>query len=186
MSRKASDFREYFDAAGRKVAMAKYHLTELSRVLNEHAGSVQPTPPIPIQSHFEGTVMSVIAAIDQIAQGVNSGLSLGSESGDLFDRAFAAIKVVPGVVDWVEKPFGRDLRRIRTRMVHYAYAKRPHPHRASWVVESAYRAYHGSRELLDYAGAAVEHGEELLVLIRHIESQMGRLRSEPSSGPGKD
>ena len=185
MPRRVTNYREYFEAASRKVAIAKYHLDELSRVLDEHAGSVQPTPPIPIQAHFEGTVMSVVAGIDQIAQGVNSGLSLSSRPEDLFDRAFAAIKVVPGVADWVDKPFGRDLRRIRTRMIHYAYAKRPQPSRASWLVEAAYRAYHGSREILEYARTAVEHGEELLALLPHIKSQMGRLQPEPTSGPGR-
>ena len=122
-----SDFREYFEAAERKVAIARFHATELVRALEEDAESIEPGPSIPVRVQFEGTIKSVVAAIDQVAQGVNSGLGLWLKPNKLFKGAFGAIVEVPGVVAWVGKPIGRDLRIIRSRMVHYACAMKAPP-----------------------------------------------------------
>lgn len=69
-------------------------------------------------------------------------------------------------------PIGPDLRRIRTRIVHYSYKKTPHE--SFWVVESADSAYKGSRELLSYATSAVEFGKRLIEMLPQIEIEIAR------------
>ena len=118
----------YFDAARRKDLIAKYHLEELSRCLADAPKPKpnDPRPTIPIQAHFEGIVISVVAAVDQVAQAINKDCDLGAAPGDLFDKAYG--NLAPKILrlkDWCEKPIGRDLRRIRTRIVHYQYKKLP-------------------------------------------------------------
>jgi hypothetical protein len=89
----------------------------------------------------------------------------------LFEGTFIRLGGIdPEILIWVQNPIGRDLRRIRTRIVHYSYRKTPRG--LHWVVESAQTDYDGSRELLDYATNALEFGKHLIEMLPRIENAM--------------
>jgi hypothetical protein len=56
-------------------------------------------------------------------------------------------------------------------MVHYSYTKSAHG-QPSWKVESANEKYEGSRELSDYAIAAVAYSKELEGLLGKLENAL--------------
>lgn len=166
-----SDWPKYLGAARRKISIAEYHSDRLAE-LGSIADPVHEMPPIPVQAHFEGVVISLMAAVDQVAQAVNSALKLGLDTSDLVAAAFKEVtQKVPAVARWYENPLGRDLRRLRTRMIHYSYQKSPGALR--WHVEDANPAYEGSRELLAYTVEAVKYGRDLAALLDRIEDQLG-------------
>ena len=156
MPKSSEDWRMQFEAARRKIDVASYHVDCLREALNaENFPRRRSVPPIPIQAHFEGVVVSVIAAIDQVVQAVNSGLNLSLRQNKLFEGTFIRLGgIYPEIHSWVQNPIGRDLRRIRTRIVHYSYRKTSRG--LHWVVESAQTDYDGSRELLEYATNALQ------------------------------
>lgn len=172
-----TDLQPYFEAAERKSEIARYHTDQLRQEpsLQSYAGTTLPT--IPVQAHFEGAVVSVMAAVDQVAQAVNSGLGLKLPSGELVEKAFSTVgKVVPEVDEWYRDPLGRDLRRLRVRIVHYAYKKTPEER--CWAVESTGTEYRGSRELAAYARAAAQYAEKLRGLIPQIQEHLHRQDAE--------
>ena len=62
----ATDWTSYIEAARRKIAVADYHAERL-RVELESAGYPGPgMPPIGVQACFEGVIIAVMAAIDQV------------------------------------------------------------------------------------------------------------------------
>lgn len=103
-------------AAERKVRIAAFHRSQLEKYLRGEPRSKDV--PIPIQAHFEGVVVSVMAAVDQVAQAVNSALCLRATPGELVEKTFSMIGDVPGVGEWYQEQIGRDLRSIRTKIVH--------------------------------------------------------------------
>jgi hypothetical protein len=115
-------------------------------------------------------LISLMAAVDQIAQATNSARNLRLPPTELVEKAFNVLgDAVPAINSWYKERIGVDLRRIRTRAVHYSYVK--NATKDNWAVESAgNRDYGGSRELLAYASAAVDYGEQLGLLLRDIES----------------
>lgn len=175
MPEESDDLSRYIDAARRQCSISQYHLSCLRTQLRPPAPG-QDAPPIPVQAHFEGVVVSAMAAVDKIARATNSGLSLSLNQGELVTGAMAELgRRIGSVKSWFESPIGRDLRRIRVRIIHYAYAKTPDPVKRQWLVETAGAEYAGSRALLDYASAAVEYGAVLSALLPKIEA---RLRAE--------
>ena len=182
MSSRNGNGETYFDAARRKDLIAKYHLEELSRRL---ADALEPKPndfrpAIPIQAHFEGIVISVMAAVDQVAQAINEECDLKASPSDLFDKAYGNVALeIPRLKDWCEKLIGRDLRRIRTRVLRYQYTKLPlsegQGDPEGWQVEDAGVGY-GPRQLIAYGKAAVLHADELIDLIPAVQSAIGRER----------
>ena len=163
-------WQKYFQAARRKVAIARYHRDRIEEIikLSEQPGNL---PPIPVQAHFEGVLVSVIAAIDQVAQGVNSALDLGAQPSKRVKIAFEKIiRLLPKVRKWYDNPLGVDLRRIRTRIAHYSYKKTPKE--SYWVVESASTHYKGNRELVAYSIAAVNYIECLEKLLPELEPKL--------------
>lgn len=152
---------DYIDAAHRKIGIAEFHCEQLRHTLANYSLLPDGRPDIPTQAFFEGTVVATVSAIDQVAQAINSALGLGLGAGNLFDGAAPEIEQrVPAFRIWRDMPIGRDLRRLRTRMVHYSYDKSPNGDLA-WQVEVADAKYTGSRELLAYAQAAVSYAREL-------------------------
>lgn len=169
MSRPSEWWNEYLNAARRKMEIASFHHERLRDVLTPPQGDSDTTPPVPVQSYFEGVIVSVMAAVDQIAQGVNEALQLHLSSGNLVEEAFARLsEPVREVSEWFDDPLGRDLRRIRARMLHYSYRKSPSGH--EWTVESAETEYAESRELSAYAESAVRYGQRLVGLLPKIEA----------------
>jgi hypothetical protein len=167
------DWRMQLEAARRKIAVASYHVDCLGDALKVGGIPRRSAPPIPIQAHFEGVIVSVMAAVDQVAQAANSGLQLHLSPARLFEGAFGRLgKLCPEIQTWVANPIGPDLRRIRTRIVHYSYKKTPQG--LFWVVESADSAYTGSRELLDYATSALDFGKRMIEMLPQIEIEIAR------------
>jgi hypothetical protein len=178
---------QYLEAALRKHEITAYHFTQLKEVLNPAKPPQRLT--VPIQAHFEGVVLSAMAAVDQVAQAVNSALGLGLSASNLVQRAFGTISPsLPQVREWYENPLGRDLRSIRTKMVHYSYSKTPQPPRLQWEIQRASNnAYAGSRELVAYSSAAVQYINKLAALIPTIGDELrrrARLKCATKRGDG--
>lgn len=156
-----SHWQNYMDAAHRKVQIAAFHNQQLTDALRDIRAPLSDLPSISIQASFEGVVIAVVAAIDQVAQATNSALNLGLAAGSLFEGSAPEIeRRVPEFRDRRQNPIGRDLRIVRTRMVHYSYAKTPSGD-PTWQVEMANRHYEGPRDLSSYAAAAVAYGTQL-------------------------
>lgn len=152
---------DYIDAAHRKIDIAAFHCEQLKAILAQRRGDASERPDIPVQAFFEGVIMAMISAVDQVAQAANSALALHANIGNLFDIASPEIEArVPCFKVWREQPIGRDLRRLRARIVHYSYIKSPCADR-NWQVEATSSLYQGPRDLPSYAEAAVEYAREL-------------------------
>jgi hypothetical protein len=152
---------DYIDAAHRKIAIAVFHCEQLKRALANCPPPHDGRPDIPTQAFFEGAVVATVSAIDQVAQAANSALGLSLQAANLIEGAYPEIeKRVPDFKAWREQPIGRDLRRLRTRMVHYSYDKSPTGD-PLWQVGVVDPNYTGSRELFAYAHAAASYGQVL-------------------------
>jgi hypothetical protein len=159
-----SHWTEYLVAAHRKVDIAAFHCEQLKSALGRYNGSFDGCPTIPIQAYFEGTVVAAVSAIDQVAQAANSALELRLRSEDLFDCASSQIeRRVPAYRNWRDQPIGVDLRRLRTRIVHYSYTKSSSGD-LKWEVETVNGNYAGARDLSAYAEAVVVYCRELAVI----------------------
>lgn len=170
-------WQRYIDAAKRKVAIADFHADRLEHVLDKTESDKGLLPPIPVQAHFEGVIVSVMAAVDQVAQAVNSGLGLCLDQGELVSQSFSKLgAVMPELKSWFEDPLGLDLRRIRVRIIHYSYSKTRRG--IAWQVESAGTEYSESRWLLDYAKAAVKYGRQLETLLSRISKHIASSNSQ--------
>jgi hypothetical protein len=120
-----NSWEPYFEAAHRKRAIAEYYLSRLAEILTPPDGLARQ-PPIPVQAYFEGVIVSAMAAVDQVAQGINSALGLRLNPNTLVNGAFTKLtSFLPALQEWYENPLGIDLRRIRTRIIHYSYSKSP-------------------------------------------------------------
>ena len=167
----SSSWQEYIEAAHRKLEIAAYHADRLREVVGDHTASSGSAPAIAVQAHFEGVVVAVMAAVDQVAQAVNSAWQLHLNSSNLVEKAFTTLaERLPEIGDWFREQIGLDLRRLRVRMVHYAYTKTPQE--SHWIVESAGTGFSGSRALVAYATSAIEYGERLRSLLLRIEQEL--------------
>jgi hypothetical protein len=176
VNKRVTEWRQCLEAAQRKLDIASYHADQLTQELVLRNDTRPSLPPIPVQAHFEGIVVSLMAAVDQVAEAVNSGLGLGHSEGERREGAGRAIATaVPDVAAWYRNPLQQDLRSIRVQIVHYTYKKMQD--REGWAVESVGSKYQGSRELMAYANAAIQYFERLHELIpqiqEHISEQSG-------------
>jgi hypothetical protein len=171
-------WQQYVEAARRKLAIAAYHADALEKQHFPEPGSSKDMPTISVQAHFEGVIVSVISAVDQVAQAINSALRLRLKTDKLVEDAFNRLaESAPEIGSWYSESIGRDLRRIRVRMVHYRYFK--NEQFDGWVVESAGTDFQGPRELIAYARNAVEYGERLGSLLPLIEA---KIATRPGGG----
>src|SRR5262249_26496647 len=160
--------------ARRKIEAVSYHAHQLRQLLDS-GQPVSDSPPVPVQAHFEGVVVNLIAAVDQVAQAVNSAHRLRLSQSELVRTEFGLLgEELAEVHQWCQDPIGRDLRRIRTRIIHYSYVKSLTPQAARWSVESVGKDYCGSRELSAYAEAAVDYGRRLDALLTRISSALAK------------
>jgi hypothetical protein len=160
-------WQDYLNAAARQVEIGAYHCEQLKARLKKFKGGAVPTP---IQAHFEGAVLASLAAIDKVAQAVNSALKLRAQNGEKFEKAFKEICALEGVEEWYQNPLGIDLRRTRVRIAHYAYRKESRD--IHLQVEDVSSKYDGSREISAYAESALEYAKELCKLIPTIEENL--------------
>lgn len=177
MSKPQDDWQSYIEAAQRKISIAAYHEECLQRELTSISRNQSSLPPIPIQAHCEGVIVSVIAAVDQVAKATKSALRLRLGEQDLVTGAFGSLaQTMPGVKSWFNEPIGHDLRRIRVRMIHHTYVKTRQGYR--WSIGSADTNFEGPRELLAYTESAVRYGERLRDLLPLIEDQIAKRTGE--------
>lgn len=161
----------YLDAARRKIEIASFHANALDDFLKRGETPNDGRPPIAVQASFEGVVIAVVAAIDQVAQAVNSALGLRLPPADLFQGASREIEArVPEFKEWRENPLGIDLRRVRTRMMHYSYRKTAAA--PTWDVEVGTVDFKGLRDLSSYAKAAVTYAGALKALVEKVEKNL--------------
>ena len=172
-----ADWEDCIEAARRKIRIAEYHQGALNVSLVPAADELMP--PIAVQASFEGVIISVVAAMDQVAQAANYAWGIGASPGDLFAKASAAIEgKIPAFGSWLANPIGRDLRRLRTKIVHYSYVKESVAGR-EWHVQGTGIQYDGSRELVAYVDDVLAHGAELIRLADEVEQVM---RSDVGAG----
>jgi hypothetical protein len=173
-----ADWQDYLEAAERKLDIATYHACELERELASRNNAGDALPPIPVQAHFEGVVVSLMSAVDQVAEAMNSSLGHTDSMAERRERAGRAIaKAIPDVAAWYRNPLQQDLRDLRVLMLHYAYRKTPEGQ--GWVVESTNSSrYQGSRELVPYAKDAVRYFERLRDLLPRIQGYLSKQRVE--------
>jgi hypothetical protein len=169
MPERPDKWRAYLEAATRKADIAAYHAAQLKVAVSSTQNQGGALPPIPVQAHFEGLVVSAMAAVDQVAQAVNSALRMHLDQSQLVQRAFDELgRRVPEIKAWFQHPLGRDLRRLRTRMIHYSYAKTPDG--PSWCVESVDSEYVDCRELVAYAESSAEYVGRLSHLFPKVKA----------------
>lgn len=175
-----TSWSDYINAAHRKIDISVFHCEQLRHALANCPPPNDGRPDIPTQAYFEGVVVAVVSAIDQVAQSANSALDLGLDAGNLFDGAAPEIETrVPEFRAWREQLVGRDLRRLRTRMVHYSYVKSTNGDPV-WQVEVADVNYTGSRELFAYAQAAASYAKELGTIANKL--QLSLAPNYPAAG----
>ena len=119
---------EFTHAIDRKRRIAGYHFDCLTKLVPE--AQPQSPVPVPIQAHFEGLIMSVIACADQIATGLWSVSGVGVERGGL-DATFR--EPLPEIIlesehlmdvqkMWFDAAI-QDIREVRRRAAHVYYDK---------------------------------------------------------------
>ena len=170
-------WQNHLDSAQRQTCIAAYHVKRLEELLRGQRHGTEV--PIPIQAHFEGAVVASIAAIDKVAQAVNSALKLRTRSSDTFEKAFTEIRHIEPVDKWYRNQFGRDLRRIRVRIAHYSYTKDFTG--VHFTVEDSQTNYNGPREILAYARASLEYSGQLCALIPNIITYLEAHLSSPAA-----
>ncbi len=167
-------WQNYLEAASRELEIVAYHADQLREAVKDHSHDSNEAPSIPIQAHFEGVVVSIMAAMDKVVEAVISAWKLPPvDQKDRVKNALEPLALrVPKLKDWLGEEIGRDLRRIRTRIVHYTYRKTPYEE--GWFVESAGTKFSGSRELIAYTKSAVEHGKCLQELLPRIKEEIAK------------
>lgn len=165
MSKSASPPKDpslYLHAAGQQVRNASYHLDQLRLRLDPvPAPDIHGEPPIEVQAHFEGVIISTFAAIDKVAEAINSALGLGLEQNCLLKVYLAT----PQLKSWSGKDLNKDLQGIRRLIVHHHVKKIPFKGPSgAWDVQlpEGAKPYEGSRGLRAYGETAIGHVQELL------------------------
>jgi hypothetical protein len=152
-------WRDYCDAALRKIDIAGYHLERLRAQASE--GRLEPT--IPVQAHLEGILFAFVAAADQVAEAINLGMKLNRGNPTL-QEALEAIPRSPirsRLFRWHQAPIAADVRDLRRRAIHHHYAKNPSGPTLVVQEPTGARPYGGSRDLVSYGEAAVTHVRQL-------------------------
>ena len=145
-----TDSGELIKAVRRKIGIARYHLDRLREAL------VEDPPSIEQQAHFEGVLLSIEAARWQANSVVINARRAGTllRAEDEFDG-------------WTGRTIARDLRDVRNAAAHGWYSK------AAGVWKPTGSSYEGSRELVAYCAAAVNHLEELGRIVESLETELG-------------
>ncbi len=177
-AKSASVVWEYINAVSRKIAIARYHLEELKRIINDK-GLVWEHPPIDVQAHFEGILFAAVAAADQLAESINIGLGLGLENATLnqsLENAPKSWKLRSRLFKWHDSPIAKDYRGLRRFAIHHWSRKTTRGPRIEVAKPDGSR-YPGPRSLDHYGQKVVEHLavlEELLPkILKSLEEAAG-------------
>jgi hypothetical protein len=146
------------------VEVAEYHLRNLRDLLAENPGEVT----VPVQAHFEGALLSFIAASDQTAEAIRLALGLRLRNANLrmvLDSVPRGGSWREDLVRWHDDPLAEDVRRLRRLMAHHHYDKSPATGRLEVQRPPEGTGYHDSRELVAYCTATVDHARGLAALL---------------------
>jgi len=137
--------------------------------------------PIPIQAHFEGVVVSVVAAEEKVKEALRTAYGVSRDDERECKRLYSEFAAkVPALAAWYANPLVGDIRDVRNLAIHQYYEKkritggRPVPGRE--VDGPATTSYTGPRELREYSRAALATGTTLFDLIPEIEKVLRRER----------
>jgi hypothetical protein len=157
------DWQPYLGATRRRMAIARFHLDGLQKLLHRNGEVHSDAPRIPVQAYFDGVVTSVSTAIELVTQAIHTLPPVARPQGT-FDS------LSQDLADWSKEPLREDLRKLRNRITHFSYVKTPRG--LHWTVQAVGSTWRGSRELLSYARCAVEYGERLERLLPQIEAEI--------------
>lgn len=167
----------YFDAARRKVAMARFHRDELKdRIAGDFL--IGERPPVEVQAHFEGVLFSAVAAADQLAEGINLAFELELSQPTIFESLDAmprGWRPRKRLFKWVRDPIAGDYRAVRRLVTHHWSNKTPR----GPVIEiqrPLSGRYPGPRDLGSYCDAVLDHLEVLEELLVDLEAELGAER----------
>jgi hypothetical protein len=167
-------------AASRKIDIARYHFSELCGQLGR-ASAGEALPPIPVQAHFEGVVVCVVAAEEKVKEALRSAYGVSRDDERECKRLYSAFaRKLPALAKWYANALLGDIRDVRNLAIHQHYEKKlvteggPAP---VWEVDKpAITKYRGPRELKKYGQSAVEIGAALIGLVPQIEELLRRER----------
>ncbi len=165
-------------AARRKIDIARYHFSELC----DHCGRAlaqEELPPIPVQAHFEGVVVCVVAAEEKIKEALRSAYGVSRDDERECKRLYSAFaRKLPAMAEWYSNALVADIRDVRNLAVHKHYEKNPVTEGGPppvWEVDKPEKTnYRGPRELRKYGQDAVDIGAALIGLIPQIEELLCR------------
>jgi hypothetical protein len=159
MTQARVNWQPHLGAARRRMAIARFHLDGLQKLLHQTGEVHSDAPPIPVQAYFDGVVTSVSVAIELVTQAIRTLPSASRSQGTLES-------LTKDVSDWYREPFREDLRKLRNRITHFSYVKTPEG--LTWTVQPVGSTWRGSRQLLSYARCAVEYGERFSACVRGV------------------
>jgi hypothetical protein len=175
-------FGEYGVAMERKLAIAAYHLDELSRAStdpDEHG-----LPPIPLQAHFEAAGRAIASIPDQLATGIVEVLEqrLPGLPGPSAAYLHSVVKPLPaGELRDLLEEVGSDLRYCdlrswRNRATHRFDRKAAME--GEWIVESSEECDIDvePRDVVGYIATMLEYGRTVVAIAPEAESNAFQLR----------
>lgn len=173
------DWREYFRAAERKIAIAGFHLDRLREQLTR-----VPQPSIAEQAHFEGVIIAFVSATEQAAGAIHvaQGGKGNAPALSVLLSQMSASDTTKELKTWDEAPIVRDVRNVRNRAAHRYYKKVGTGDTAQVQNPSAGNSYDGPRELVPYCSAVVSHLECLMPLLADLEAELAGRTSLPNLG----
>ena len=143
---KGEPWHEYVDAVYRKIGIARYHEQRLLKL--PYPGEAESID-VGIQAHFEGVLSAAVSGRDQLRAAINRCRRDGVVNTETLDAAETSLR------DWCSQPIFIDATKLRNKATHCFYDK---SQKGRFInVESVGGPYTGSRDLLDYSRALVEH-----------------------------
>lgn len=178
VARNGDEISRCLFAAQRKIEIASYHLDELCERLGR-LSEPHDLPPIPVQAHFEGVVVSIIASEEKVKEALRSAYRVDRENEKKCKRIYGKVaRKLPALGEWFANAILGDIREVRNLAIHQHYEKRPVTAGgpvAIWEVDKPKRTnYGGPRELREYCRAGLAVGTTLSDLIPQIEELLRR------------
>lgn len=104
LTRNSDEISRCLFAAGRKIEVARYHFDELCGLLCQ-ASKSQDLPPIPVQAHFEGVVISIIAAEEKVKEAVRHAYGVSRDDEQKCRRIYINVaRKLPALSEWYANP----------------------------------------------------------------------------------
>ena len=159
------DWSGYIEAAQRKIRIARYHLERLQELHDEGVD-----PSIPQQACFEGVITAFVGATEQVAGAIHVASGASGAAPPLTQKLsrMPVLLVNKELERWNGHAIVRDVRSVRNRAAHRHYSK------IGLRVQKPTGGtdYAGSRKLVPYCLAVVEHLECLAPLVAELKDEL--------------